>query len=193
MTFLYTSSFRAATQPDQSMINHWKHITEKSNWRIVQLPNGFYQTEYKHPEEDDWVDVTRRETMDGAEAASDPQWLLESKWREGPLLVCSENDFRQLNELDILFIQESNFELSFNWPTNVIRIGCQHGIDVKLSKTLVEYGGCLEFDYILTSQLDDCPNIDEYSGYFPKALRQASSASVTTIPFGSIRARSYFC
>ncbi len=125
--------------------------------------------------------------MDGAEAAADPQWLLESKWLEGPLLVCSEGQFCQLNELDVLFIQESNFELSFNWPENVIRIGCQHGIDVKLSKTLVEYGGCLEFDYVLTSKPDDCPNIDEYSGYFPKALRQASTARVTTIPFGSIK------
>ena len=72
MTFLYTSSFRAATQPDQRMINLWKHITTKSNWRIVQLPNGFYQTEYRDFEENDnWIDVTRRETMDGAEAAID--------------------------------------------------------------------------------------------------------------------------
>ena len=64
MTFLYTSSFKAATQPDQRMINLWKHITKKSNWRIVQLPNGFLQTEYKHPEEEDWIDVTRRETIE---------------------------------------------------------------------------------------------------------------------------------
>ena len=125
--------------------------------------------------------------MNASEAAADPQWLLKSKWLEGPLLVCSENDFRHLSELDLLFVQESNFEVSFNWPSNVKRIGCQHGIDVKLSKTLVEYGGCLEFDYVLTSQPDDYSNINEYTGYFPKALRQASSSSVTTIPFGSIK------
>ena len=72
MTFLYTSGFRAATQPDQSMINHWKHITTKSNWRIVQLPNGFFQTEYQQPEkEDTWIDVTRRETLEAAETAID--------------------------------------------------------------------------------------------------------------------------
>ena len=81
MTFLYTSSFRAATQPDQSMINHWKHITQKKNWRIVQLPNGFYQTEYmdmdcncdadKDHDCDKWHDVTRRETLEGAEQAID--------------------------------------------------------------------------------------------------------------------------
>ena len=72
MTFLYTSrDFTSATRPDQRMINLWKHITEKKNWRIVQLPNGFLQTEYLHPEEDDWIDVTRRETIAGAEQAID--------------------------------------------------------------------------------------------------------------------------
>ena len=72
MTFLYTSSFRAATQPDQRMIELWKHITEKKNWRIVQLPNGFYQTEYQDlREEETWKDVTRRETMEAAETSID--------------------------------------------------------------------------------------------------------------------------
>jgi len=42
----------------------------KKNWRIVQLPNGFYQTEYKDLE-DKWIDVTRRETLESAEAAID--------------------------------------------------------------------------------------------------------------------------
>ena len=40
--------------------------------QIVQLPNGFYQTEYLDPKEEDcWIDVTRRETMEGAESAID--------------------------------------------------------------------------------------------------------------------------
>ncbi len=90
MTFLYTSGFRAATQPDQSMINNWKHITTKSNWRIVQLPNGFLQTEYKDMESDDWVDVTRRETIAGAELAIDSSIEHYSKkleFLEGPKVV----------------------------------------------------------------------------------------------------------
>ena len=79
MTFLYTSGFRAATQPDQRMINLWKHITTKSNWRIVQLPNGFFQTEYKdYDDKETWIDVTRRETMDGAEAGWSKLILLVS-------------------------------------------------------------------------------------------------------------------
>ena len=35
-----------------------------------ELPNGFYQTECQNPDSiDDWHDVTRRETIEGAEAA----------------------------------------------------------------------------------------------------------------------------
>jgi len=74
MTFLYrTQSWSSTPQhPDQEIINLWKHVSDKKNWRIVQLPNGFYQTEYKNLDDDElWVDVTRRETMSGAEAAID--------------------------------------------------------------------------------------------------------------------------
>lgn len=125
--------------------------------------------------------------MDIEEAKTNPQWLIESNWLNVPFLLCREKDFQQLDGLDIVFIQESNFELSFNWPTNVKRIGCQHGIDVKLSKTLNEYGGCLEFDYILAAQPVTRFNKKEFSGYFPRALRQASSDAVTIIPYGSIK------
>lgn len=72
MTFLYTrtNSWTSAPQPNEKTIELWKHVATKSNWRIVQLPNGYYQTEYKDLDEN-WVDVTRRETMDGAEQAID--------------------------------------------------------------------------------------------------------------------------
>ena len=55
----------------EETIKLWKHLASKKHWRIVQLPNGFYQTEYQDPKEDKWIDVTRRETMDGAESAID--------------------------------------------------------------------------------------------------------------------------
>jgi len=48
----------------------WEHVTQKKNWRIVQLPNGFFQAEYLDLAEK-WVDVTRRETIESAEAAID--------------------------------------------------------------------------------------------------------------------------
>ena len=91
MTFLYTSrDFTSATRPDQRMINLWKHITEKKNWRIVQLPNGFLQTEYLHPDEDEWIDVTRRETIAGAEQAIDASiehYAKKLEFVQGPKVV----------------------------------------------------------------------------------------------------------
>ena len=73
MTFYYqTRTWNSQPQPNEETINSWKHLAEKKNWRIVQLPNGFFQTEYQQPEkEDPWSDVTRRETLEGAEAAID--------------------------------------------------------------------------------------------------------------------------
>ena len=74
MTYLYykTSTYTSNNKPNEKTINQWKHLADKSNWRITQLPNGFYQTEVNDPESDkNWCDVTRRETIEGAEAAID--------------------------------------------------------------------------------------------------------------------------
>ena len=60
------------TQTEDETIELWKHLADKTNWRIVQLPNGYYQTEYRDIEKkDDWYDVTRRETIERAESAID--------------------------------------------------------------------------------------------------------------------------
>jgi hypothetical protein len=75
MTYLYykTSTHTVGNQkPSKETIEQWKHLADKKNWRIVQLPNGFHQTECLRPDtEDEWSDVTRRETIEGAEAAID--------------------------------------------------------------------------------------------------------------------------
>ena len=82
MTFYYqTQSWSSQPQVTEEAKKLWEHIVQKKNWRIVQLPNSFYQTEYKdpdcecNPEEDTccekWIDVTRRETIEGAESAID--------------------------------------------------------------------------------------------------------------------------
>tara|TARA_X000001382_G_scaffold101119_1_gene75804 strand:- start:559 stop:852 length:294 start_codon:yes stop_codon:yes gene_type:complete len=72
MTYLYYKSTTSTTEPkiSEKTISEWKHLAEKKNWRITQLPNGYYQTEVNDSnDEERWVDVTRRETMEGAEAA----------------------------------------------------------------------------------------------------------------------------
>jgi|TARA_Y100000114_G_scaffold146968_1_gene158227 hypothetical protein len=73
MTYFYTTkTWTSQPQISEETIKAFKHLAEKKNWRIVQLPNGFLQTEYQDIENKDvWHDVTRRETIKGAEAAID--------------------------------------------------------------------------------------------------------------------------
>jgi nitrogen regulatory protein PII-like uncharacterized protein len=77
-------------QVSEDQINFWKHLAAKKNWRIVQLPNGFYQTEYQSIDNDDWTDVTRRETLEGAEHAIDgsiDHYSKKIEFLKGPKVV----------------------------------------------------------------------------------------------------------
>ena len=74
MTYLYykTSTIAGNHKPSEKTLGQWSHLADKKNWRITQLPNGFYQTEVSSPKSDaEWHDITRRETIEGAEAAID--------------------------------------------------------------------------------------------------------------------------
>jgi len=71
MTYLYyKTSSTGNLKPNDTTIKHWQHLANKANWRITQLASGFYQTECSNPDNPvNWQDVTRRETIEGAEAA----------------------------------------------------------------------------------------------------------------------------
>jgi len=70
MTLFYsTNTWSSQPQVSDETKLLWEKATKKHNWRIVQLSNGYYQTEFN--KDDQWVDVTRRETVDGAEQAID--------------------------------------------------------------------------------------------------------------------------
>ena len=73
MTYFFHKTSTWSSQPHlKETVDAWQHLAEKKNWRIVQLPNGYYQTEYQDIEKEDvWHDVTRRETLESAEAAID--------------------------------------------------------------------------------------------------------------------------
>jgi len=77
MTYFFTQTQNWSSQPKQPQVSKettdaWKHLADKKNWRITELVNGFYQTEYQDPNnKDTWHDVTRRETLEGAEKAID--------------------------------------------------------------------------------------------------------------------------
>ena len=91
MTFYYqTKTWNSQPQISEETINLWKHLAEKKNWRITQLPNGFYQTEYQDPNKDTWNDVTRRETIEGAESAIDgsvEHYVKKVDFLKGPKVV----------------------------------------------------------------------------------------------------------
>ena len=93
MTYLYykTSTASYNQKPSEKTIEEWTHLADKKNWRITQLANGFYQTEYQSPkDEDTWIDVTRRETLEGAEQAIDSSiahYAKKIEFLNGPKVV----------------------------------------------------------------------------------------------------------
>ena len=92
MTFYYsTRTWNSQPQLTKETINLRKHLADKKNWRITQLANGFYQTEYQSPEDEDtWIDVTRRETLEGAEQAIDSSiahYAKKIEFLNGPKVV----------------------------------------------------------------------------------------------------------
>ena len=94
MTYFYykTNTWgNSNPQVSEETKDFWKHLVEKKNWRIVQLPNGFLQTEYNSIEDPDtWVDVTRRETIAGAEQAIDASiehYAKKLEFTKGPKVI----------------------------------------------------------------------------------------------------------
>ncbi len=95
MTFLYTrtNTWNRTPQetPTMEAIKMWEHLKNKKNWRIVQLPNGYLQTEYNSMEDPSaWIDVTRRETLEGAEQAIDASiqhYGIKINQEKGPKVV----------------------------------------------------------------------------------------------------------
>jgi len=90
-TFYQTNSWSSQPSPSKDYTDLWKHIANKKNWRIVELINGYYQTEYQDlKNQNAWNDVTRRETLKQAEDAIDETVAYYSKKVEflnGPKVV----------------------------------------------------------------------------------------------------------
>tara|TARA_R110000751_G_scaffold29213_2_gene75439 strand:+ start:360 stop:638 length:279 start_codon:yes stop_codon:yes gene_type:complete len=89
MTFYYQTTSYSNQEPTKELIEFWELAANKKNWRIVQLPNGFFQTEINTVGEE-WKDVTRRENIEAAESAIDSSILHYAKRVElskGPVVV----------------------------------------------------------------------------------------------------------
>ena len=92
--FYYKTNTWSTEQPQVSEETKklWENYAEKSNWRITQLPNGYYQTEFNR--DNQWQGVTRRETVEGAEKAIDSSiehYERKLKLTEGPVVVKTFN------------------------------------------------------------------------------------------------------
>jgi len=91
MTFFYkTRTWSDPSQLNEDTINQWEHFIDKSNWRIVELQNGFFQTECTTRSGEEWVDVTRRYTLEDAESAIDDSikhYKSKLKFAKGPIVV----------------------------------------------------------------------------------------------------------
>jgi len=91
MTYFYyqTSSFNTNEKPSQETIELWQSLTKKKNWRIVQLSNGYFQTEFQRSD-GKWIDATRRQSLDQAEEAINESIAHYNKkltFAEGPKVV----------------------------------------------------------------------------------------------------------
>tara|TARA_E500000318_G_scaffold71759_1_gene66407 strand:+ start:1303 stop:1596 length:294 start_codon:yes stop_codon:yes gene_type:complete len=94
MTYYYQfTNNRAQSQDLVRLKKTLEHVSNKANWRIVELANGFYQSEHKPldgGEDAKWVDTTRRETIEGAERAIDASidhYKKKLRAFEGPKVV----------------------------------------------------------------------------------------------------------
>ena len=73
----------------------WEFFADKKNWRIVQLPNGYYQTECQSLSANgepsgEFTDITRRETIESAESAIDSSiehYKKRLEFAKGPKVV----------------------------------------------------------------------------------------------------------
>jgi hypothetical protein len=79
----------ASNQISESTLKLWRRYIKKKNWRITQLPNGYYQAEWIDFNKN-WTGITRRETIEGAEKAiesSIEHYTKKLKLSEGPVVV----------------------------------------------------------------------------------------------------------
>lgn len=86
--FYYQASRQVQPKISNETIELWKRHVDKSNWRITELPNGYYQAEFDNDGE--WIDITRRETIEGTERAIDSSiehYKRKLKLIEGPVVV----------------------------------------------------------------------------------------------------------
>ncbi|MFQ2147159.1 hypothetical protein ACK33U_00855 [Aeromonas jandaei] len=108
------------------------------------------------------------------------------------LVIYKDTECERLSLLDIIILGESNYDLFAQFPSSVVKVGCQHGIDVDIKKTIDVYGGGFCFDYILGMRCHiGAPN-HSYINKFPECMRFHMHPFVCEIPFGLPKLDAFF-
>ena len=108
------------------------------------------------------------------------------------LVIYKDTECEMLSLLDIIILGESNYDVFARFPRSVVKVGCQHGIDVDIRKTIDVYGGGFCFDYILGIRRHiDLPN-RSFVNKFPECMRFHMHSFVCEIPFGLPKLDAFF-
>lgn len=108
------------------------------------------------------------------------------------LVIYKDTEFERLSLLDVIILGESNYDLFSRFPSSVVKVGCQHGIDIDIKKTIDVYGGGFCFDYILGIRHNVESPSNSYMNKFPECMRFHKHPFVCEIPFGLPKLDAFF-
>ena len=128
--------------------------------------------------------------IDGFALTKRSEYEKDSSWYRnespGEVLVTYENhETGLLNDFDMVLLPESNFDAYSEYPKELIKIGLPHGVDIPLGKTIMDYGGGMVFDYILSPTRESPGNATTaFQDLHHREFRNHVSDHVCQIPFG---------
>lgn len=108
----------------------------------------------------------------------------QSVFHDLPLAVYQPENHTDLSYFDLFICPESVYDTYHDLPSSIVKLGCPHGVDIPLKKTISEYGGGFCFDYVLSAIKQPKLPPNQFCYSFPSMLRHHNRPYVTEIPFG---------
>jgi len=108
-----------------------------------------------------------------------------NKWGDEPLITYAREEYSLLKNFDMVFLPESNGDTYEEFPKELIKIGLPHGVDIPFQKTVMNYGGGMIFDYVLSPARESSrTNPHDIEDLYYKEFRNHIHDYVCQIPFG---------
>ncbi|MGB6009485.1 hypothetical protein [Castellaniella sp.] len=115
---------------------------------------------------------------------NDASWYLKESIGE-TLVTYEDREIDLLENFDMVFLPESNCDTYSEYPKGLIKIGLPHGVDIPFLKTVMDYGGGMAFDYILSPTRESSKiETTAFEGLHHRNFRNHASSHVCQIPFG---------